>query len=488
MCSCPPTDMRIVQGILKVRFVVFLSLVYLSLVLFLYQYLWKTHSLDKNLSLLDFRDNTAPHNKDVFEFSGDKVEFNFKRRNGFFQSLNESLKHTKTFLSKPKVMDTRNMSANSSSAMDVGRMVVPGYNLSKLAAPCACMHVFYYMWYGNPERNGEYFHWNHRYLPHWVERISKKYPHGRHSPPDDIGASFYPELGCYSSSDLKVIDAHMYQLRKARVGVISVSWYPTGMADEEGFPPDPLILPLLNAAQVYSLQVTFHIEPYKGRTPKTVKNDLKYIIENYSKHPAFYRLDRTDRQNNAVSLPLVYVYDSYLSTAEEWASILQPNQPNTIRGTDADCIMLSLLVEQSHQKTIIDGGFDGFYTYFAANGFSYGSTISHWSKLARFARKNGLIFIPSVGPGYDDVRVRPWNKNNKSRRNGYYYKEMFQAAMGAGAQMVSFTSFNEWHEGTQIEASIPKRIPGYTYIDFSPHKPDFYLELTSNFAQQMQCK
>ena len=28
---------------------------------------------------------------------------------------------------------------------------------------------------------------------------------------------------------------------------------------------------------------------------------------------------------------------------------------------------------------------------------------------ARFSRKNGLLFIPSVGPGYDDTKIRPWN-------------------------------------------------------------------------------
>ena len=51
-------------------------------------------------------------------------------------------------------------------------------------------------------------------------------------------------------------------------------------------------------------------------------------------------------------------------------------------------------------------GFDGFYTYFGANGFSYGSTWKNWRSLSIFARRNSLIFIPSVAPGYDDMRVR----------------------------------------------------------------------------------
>jgi glycoprotein endo-alpha-1,2-mannosidase len=103
-------------------------------------------------------------------------------------------------------------------------------------------------------------HWNHRYLPHWKDSVTSKYPQGRHVPPDDIGASFYPELGCYSSRDPAVIATHMTQLRVAGVGVIVVSWYPAGLADEEGPPPDPVIPVLLDTALAHDIKITLHIE------------------------------------------------------------------------------------------------------------------------------------------------------------------------------------------------------------------------------------
>ena len=59
-----------------------------------------------------------------------------------------------------------------------------------------------------------------RFLPHWDEQINMRHPKGRHNPPDDIGANFYPKLGPYSSSDREIIDAHMYDIRKARIGNI----------------------------------------------------------------------------------------------------------------------------------------------------------------------------------------------------------------------------------------------------------------------------
>ena len=98
-----------------------------------------------------------------------------------------------------------------------------GINNVTFPKPKLCLQAFCYDWYGNMETNGCYMHWNHNYMPHWNPSVTKKYPQGRHVPPEDIGASFYPELDCYSSRDPAVITQHMLQLRSAGVGVVSVS-------------------------------------------------------------------------------------------------------------------------------------------------------------------------------------------------------------------------------------------------------------------------
>lgn len=76
------------------------------------------------------------------------------------------------------------------------------------------------------------------------------------------------------------------------------------------------------------------------------------------------------------------------------------------------------------------------------------------------------------------------------------------AALAAGTQLVSITSYNEWGEGTQIESSIPKsistdpdrRLPGDTrqalhlpdkYSDYLPYAPDFYLWRTAYWSVQL---
>lgn len=131
------------------------------------------------------------------------------------------------------------------------------------------------------------------------------------------------------------------------------------------------------------------------------------------------------------------------------------------------------------------GGFDGFYTYFAANDFSYGSSWKNWKSLSSFARKNSLLFVPSVGPGYVDTRVRPWNaKTTRERKNGKYYTIAWKTALQTSPSLISITSFNEWHEGTQIEPAVPKSNEDYVYKDYSPRAPDFYLQLTRQFVSQ----
>ena len=95
-----------------------------------------------------------------------------------------------------------------------------------------------------------------------------------------------------------------------------------------------------------------------------------------------------------------------------------------------------------------------------------------------------MIFAPSVGPGYDDTRVRPWNGENvASRAGGAYYNQSFAAAIravaAAGRGLVSITSFNEWHEGTQIETAVAR--PRYERYSGAP---DQYLHLTRRWVRR----
>lgn len=348
------------------------------------------------------------------------------------------------------------------------------------------VHLFYYPWYGSPNIDGKYLHWNHRYLRHWQPKEAEKWPDGRHEPPNDIGANFYPRLGPYSSRDPIVLEDHMRQIKSTGAGLLAVSWYPVGEGDDEGENLDSVFSLILDHAAKYDLRVCVHIEPYKNRNARNIKDNIQYIINSYGNHTAFYR---RPHHSTGRLLPLFYVYDSYLMQDEEWKTLLQRDGSNTVRNTELDGIFVGLLVERRHLLQLVSSGFDGFYTYFASSGFTFGSNIVNWKFLSESAQKHEMLFIPSVGPGYIDERVRPWNSmNTKSREDGKYYERSFEAAVNVLPPIISVTSFNEWHEGTQIEEAISKETKGFKYLDYSPHDSLYFLSLTRKWILKFRLR
>jgi molybdenum cofactor synthesis domain-containing protein len=328
------------------------------------------------------------------------------------------------------------------------------------------IHAFYYPWYGNPKTDNFYYHWSHRQFVKKGE--PKNYPGG-----DDIGANFYPQLGCYSSNSDDDLKAHMQMLRRAQVGVICSSWWGKDSYTDKVLPR------LLDVAAHHDVKVCFHIEPFPGRNAQTTRDAIIYIVDKYGSHPAFYRYGKDNPR------PMFYVYDSYLTPAEQWKTVLSPKGIQTIRNTRYDSVVIGLWVKEHEQAFMTEGHFDGYYTYFATDGFTYGSTIENWPTLAEWAQQNNKLFIPSVGPGYIDLRIRPWNNvNTRGRQNGAYYDREFAAAIAVHPQIISITSFNEWHEGTQIEPAVDKEIPGFKYLDYKLRYPEYYLDRTSYWVSR----
>lgn len=328
------------------------------------------------------------------------------------------------------------------------------------------VQIFYYGWYGNPTTDGIYYHWNHEILPHWKD--PKWNNLGHYKGGDDIGANFYPELGNYSSNDTEIIEKHMKMIKASGVGVVVISWL-----GKDSF-TDKSLNKYLDIADRFDLKIAFHIEPFYKNISE-FKEQISYLIKTYSSHHAFYKKG---------GKPLLYVYDSYKIPKEEWSKLLSKNGSETVRNTNLDALYIGLWVEKNDAAFFESSGFDGFYTYFASEGFVFGSTVSNWKFLADFAKDHHLIFIPCVGPGYSDTRIRPWNEANfKSRNGGKYYENMFDAAAKVHPDFIGITSFNEWHEGTQIEPAIPKRTGTFKYEDYGKD-PWFYIKETKRLTDK----
>ena len=343
----------------------------------------------------------------------------------------------------------------------------------------ANVHAFFYCWYGNPETDGNFLHWNHEILPHWNEATRARFPHGPDTRHDAgagiVHAPYYPARGTYSSSDPATLDSQMSELSRAGVGTIVLSWWGQasreGTSDTQGVQTDNIIATVISAVErSEGLKFSVHLEPYPGRTHDTVKEDVEYLVDRFGESNAWLRLGGGRR--------VFYVYDSYHIEASDWNSILGSGKRD---GALKDGFFIALWLERNGGSLAVQGGFDGVYTYFASDGFVYGSTTRNWKSMREYCDRNSLTFIASVGPGYNDEGIRPWNSHNtKSREDGGYYDRMWEAAIDSGTHFVSITSYNEWGEGTQIEsaASIEKAPQSKQYLEYPGGNEGFYIEKT----------
>lgn len=124
------------------------------------------------------------HHSDDSDITKDQRELNEKR---YLEMREKNIQNRISRLSWK--MKNKNLPISDNATVEIN------YNV----------HVFYYAWYRSLEYDGEWKHWNHQYLPNWKKNDKRVFPEGRHRPPADIGASYYPSIGCYSSKNPQVI-------------------------------------------------------------------------------------------------------------------------------------------------------------------------------------------------------------------------------------------------------------------------------------------
>ena len=296
--------------------------------------------------------------------------------------------------------------------------------------------AFYYPWYGTAVRDGSFQHW----------------AQDGHTPPNDIASAYYPASGLYSSSDALIVAAQMNQIRAAGIDEIAYSWW------GRGSPEDARLPAVAAAARADGIRVAVHLEPYTGRTVASTVADVAYL--------------------RALGIATFYVYRAFDFAPAQWAAAMP-----LLHAGGAVLYAQTGLVGQAAA-----GGFDGVYTY---DIVTYGGNV--FRRYCTQAHAVHLLCAPSVGPGYDarrgdgDPRVKP-------RQNGKTYDAMWRAAIAAGADRVTITSFNEWHEGTQIEPAAPAGRHGrYRYLSYDgawglhgPAAETAYLVRTAYWAKVLR--
>lgn len=266
--------------------------------------------------------------------------------------------------------------------------------------------AFYYPWFGTTTHDGEFAHW----------------AQGGHEPPNDIASNYYPVLGVYSSADLTILNVQMADIARAGINELAVSWWGKGSAEDQRLPL------VVTAAGQRGISVAAHLEPYMGRSVASTLADIAYLHE--------------------LGVRTFYVYRPFDLPAADWAPA-----NDQLRAEGIETFAQTALVGAA-----ATGHFGGIYTY---DTLVYGGGL--FARLCAQAHARGLQCAPSVGPGYDAMRATG-DPRVKPRRGGKTYDSMWRAAIAAGADRITITSFNEWQEGTQIEpAASAARHGEYLY-------------------------
>ncbi|MEJ2552402.1 MAG: hypothetical protein P8Z34_17155 [Anaerolineales bacterium] len=334
----------------------------------------------------------------------------------------------------------------------------PGYPEVTGPDPSYRVAAFYYPWYGSEEIDGAWVHWDQ----------------ANNQPPADIGADYYPLLGAYSARDPVVVAQHFAWLRETGVGVIISSWW--GRQSNENVAV-PL---LLEMGERYGIKVAFHIENYGGRSANRLVQDVKYIYDNYGEHPAFFRTTSSSRWSpDDRPKGMFFLWASVAPDGESpavepgyWQEALDEIHALSDGGL--------VITDQNSSQWIEQGHFDGAYNYGVLT-----MNLDSGYKWARSLPVDALFF-PGVNPGFSAERIHYSSDTDTPRNDGDSYENRWEMALDVGIEpeMVVITTFNEWHEGTQIEPAVPdmQDSHGYPYKNYAPLPPEGYLELTRKWV------
>lgn len=284
--------------------------------------------------------------------------------------------------------------------------------------------AFYYGWYGTPHHTGKWVHWE------GVDSKEKRIANSTH----------YPAIGAYDSHAPQIVERHCKEAKQAGIdGFIATWWRPRDFHDQ-GFPI------LLDNAQKFGLVITAYIETIPNKTVQQAVEYALYLLTHYGNHPAWLRVR---------GKPVLFVYARALDQLglENWQRVIE----EVAKQKPPGAVWIGDRLSKMSARI-----FDGIHTYNITEHTAGKSPeqIRRWAReqFPRWLRlaEPGKIRCLTIIPGYDDSKLveRKPPRPITRRHDGDTYKVLWEEALAAKPDWILITSWNEWHEGTEIEPSV----------------------------------
>lgn len=295
--------------------------------------------------------------------------------------------------------------------------------------------AYYYPWYSSDFHGGQYLR---EFL----------------SPPQ------LPVLGEYNDRDPATIAQHLAWSREAGVDFWVASWWgPGGREDvtlkDHIFPHEDL--GDFKIALFYETPgLTSNFTNFSN-----VGSHITYMAANYFGHPNYLKMN---------GKPVLFVYltrvlssmnalqgvvDSMRAAAANAGYELYIVGDEVFGAPPGDASQFAMLDAVTNYDVYGSGGVTGYAGQVAVD--NYYAAQAGWRSVAASAN---VAFIPAVSPGFNDKGVRDGHEPLSRRltpesEHGTLFRAMLQGAkplaQHSTGRMIMVTSFNEWHEDTQIE-------------------------------------
>jgi hypothetical protein len=314
--------------------------------------------------------------------------------------------------------------------------------------------VYYYPWHG-PGAGGHGF--NNTLRDHLVPKQ-------------------YPELGHYNNSDPAVISAHINYSVEANIHFWACSWWGPGGYEDNIIQNHILAHPeagKLKYAILY--ESTGRLGSFSSPDYSRLVPDVQYFSDNYFGNENYLKID---------GRPVIFIYLTrvyFRNQGDEALARLRADFPNLY--IVADDIFGRYYSASYASKWDAVTAYDVYGQTLAR----YGSTRAALNRLEDIlndakaaANSVGVGLIPFSSPGFNDRGVRDGHsgapryfEDNLQSREGDLFRAMLRDVVvpkvdPLAEKMLMVTSFNEWHEDTQIEPTMGTA--GRTNVDDSVTK------------------